>query len=163
MGTSIPWWTVFSVYDDTQEAFVHYAQAKDSDAAWRKALAAAEGPIHKAGIVPGKVAPIPDEGDGVVPIRGRGHTIKVASIIVSTREIVIPGRCPGCRGDTRKTAALLETNHIPRRWPGHLSHNGKDISAERDGRVVDGAKTIETTQIACGKCSHVIWDGVSHG
>ncbi len=163
MAASNPWWTVYAVYDDTRESFVHFTQATDRDAAWKKALRAAEGPIHEGGIVPGKVPPVPAVDDGIVPIRGRGHAIKVTHILVTSRHVIIPGRCPGCRGDTRRTAALLETSHVPRRWHGHLSHNGKDISAERDGRVVDGTKIIETTQITCAKCSHVIWDGVSHG
>jgi hypothetical protein len=158
-----PWWTVFAVYDDNQEAFVHFTQAKDPDAAWKKALSAAEGPIHRAGVVAGKIYDLSKDDDGVIPIRGRGHAIEVAHVVVTSRHVIIPGRCPGCRLDTRKTAALIETSLAPRKWFAHLSHNGKDLSAERDGRSSDSHKLIETVKIACNKCSHVIWDGVVHG
>lgn len=162
MTVASQWWTVFAVYDDTQEAFVHFAHAKDPEAAWKKALAAAEGPIHKAGIVPGKVAPVEEEDKHIIPIRGKGHAIKVSSVYVTTKEIVIPGRCPGCKSDTRKTGALLESNLVPRKWHAHLSHNGKDLSSERDGRCVDGRKIIETTAIMCTACERAIWDGVDY-
>lgn len=155
-------WTVFATYDDTQEPFVFHVETKDPDTAWKRALLAAEAPIHKAGIVPGKVIPVPERDEEIVPIRGRGHAIRVASIVVAAREVVIPGRCPKCRADTRRTAALVETSHVPRQSFGHLSQNGKDLSAERDARASDGDDVVATTRIACAKCAHAIWDGIRH-
>lgn len=163
MGNNQPWWTVFAVYDDDARPFVPFVQAKDVAGALSKALREADGPIRVAGIVPGKVTPVDDDGANVIPIRGRGHSITVTAIVVSEREIVLPGRCPECKADTRRANALLETNHVPRCWHAHLSHNGKDLSHERGGRSIDGSKMIETTQIQCAKCDHLIWDGLFRG
>ena len=162
MGSTNPWWTVFAVYDDNDQAFVHFIQAKDCAGARSKALREADGVILIAGIVPGKVQPV-DETSGVIPIRGRGHAIDVTAVYVTTKQIVVPGRCPGCKTDTRRANALIETNFVSRRWNAHLSHNGKDISAERGGRSIDGSKMIETTHLQCSGCSYVIWDGVTYG
>ena len=162
MASNQPWWTVFAVYDDNEQSFVHFVQAKDVESARSKALRAADGVILIAGIVPGKVQPADEPHENVVPIRGHAHTITVSAIYIVAKEVVLPGRCPTCKADTRRANALVETNYVPRTWHAHLSHNGKDISAERGGKSIDGDKMVETAIIQCAKCRHLIWNGV-HG
>lgn len=153
-----PWWTVVAVYDDSDESFVHYTQAKDIDDAWRKALHAADGPIRKGGIFQGQIHPADEPDPGIVPIRGKGHAIEVHAVIVQRRQIVLPGRCPGCKSDTRRAHALRETNLRFQYWAAHLAHNGKDLSHERDHKHSEG-NMIEAVGLRCGRCEHVIWDG----
>lgn len=160
MTNNYPWWTVFAVYDDTRERFVHHAQTADADQAWRSALGAAEGPIHRAGIVAGRVDPVPDPEENVVPIRGPEHATKVARVTVEPCEVMIPARCPRCRADTRRSGALVETSLLPRIWHAHLAPNGKDLSSERHGRAVEGKPVIEAARVSCAACEHVMWNGI---
>lgn len=154
------WWTVFAVYDDTRERFVHHAQATDADQAWRCALGAAEGPIHRAGIVAGRVEPVPEPEENVVPIRGAEHATRVARVTIEACETMIPARCPGCRADTRRSGALVETSLTARTWPAHLAPNGKDLSSERHGRAVETEPVAEAARITCAACRHVVWNGI---
>ncbi len=150
---------MFAVYDDNEQSFVHFVQAKDVENARSKALRAADGVILIAGIVPGKVQPVDEAPPNVIPIRGRGHAIEVSSVVVSKRTVVLPGRCPNCKADTRRANALVEINLQHRYWNAHLSHNGKDLAHERGGKSRDG-DMIETCAIRCSQCSHMIWDGL---
>lgn len=156
------WWTVFAVYDDNQEPYIEFVEAKDKAEARAKALRAADGIILIAGIAPGK---IPDADvndlDNVVPIRGKGHAIDVSLVRVTTRKVTLPGRCPECRADLRRSGAMIETFLSGHKWPAHLSWNGKDLSPERDGKKTNVAFDVDCAVIACAKCNHKVWNGLA--
>jgi len=156
-------WTVFAVYDDTEQPFIEYVEAKDKAEARSKALRKANGVILIAGIAPGRISNADvDDLDNVVPIRGKGHAIEVTHVRVTRRKIVVPGRCPKCKQDLRRANALIETMLDPYQWPAHLSWNGKDVSHERDGKRASVPTSIEFVALHCMKCGHAIWEGL-HG
>jgi hypothetical protein len=159
------WWTVFAVYDDNEQAYVDHFEAKTWQEARSKALRKAEAVILIAGIVPGKVDSVDvDSTDNVIPIRGKGHAIEVAHVRITTRKIVIPGRCPGCKKDLRRANALVETYLVAHQWKAHLSHNDKDLSGERDGTMNRIPKqVIDATRLECGSCGVMVWDGYHVG
>lgn len=157
------WWTVFAVYDDNEQPYIEYVEAKDKQDARSKALRKADGVILIAGIAPGKIEDADVEGlDNVVPIRGKAHAIDVTHIRITKRQIVVPGRCPGCKHDLRRANALVETMLDPRQWLAHLAPNGKDVCGERmQGKHARG-ETIEFVALHCANCGHAIWEG-RHG
>lgn len=160
-STTKEWWTVFAVYDDNQEPYIEYVQAKDKADARSKALQKADGVILIAGIAQGKILDADvNDLDNIVPIRGKGHAVDVTLVRITSRKLVIPGRCPQCRADLRRSGALHETMLNASRWSAHLSWNGKDLSAERDGARSPVGKAIECVGITCTKCSHNIWNGL---
>lgn len=156
-----PWWTVFAVYDDTEEPYIEFVQAGDKKEARSKALRKADGVILIAGIAPGKIQDADAEGlDNVVPIRGKGHAIEVTHVHITKRQIVVPGRCPKCKTDLRRAAAIVETMLDTRKWLGHLSSNGKDVTGERAQGKHHPACFYEFVNLECAACGHAIWEGL---
>lgn len=155
------WWTVFAVYDDNEQSYVDHFEAKTWQEARSKALRKADAVILIAGIVPGKVDSVDvDSVENVVPIRGKGHAIEVAHVRISTRQLVVPARCPKCKKDLRRANAIVETYLTAHLWKAHLSHNDKDLSGERDGAMNRVPKqVIDAARLECGACSTTIWDG----
>jgi len=158
------WWTVFAVYDEDNEPYVHFVEAIDVERARTRALRDAEGVILISGIVHGRVYPADTPTNTVTPIRGKEHAITVSHVRVTQKKLVIPGRCSKCKGDFRRAGALIETWFGPREWHGHLSHNGKDLSAERDGMLIEGGLAmIDTVRLRCSGCGNDAWNGVDNG
>lgn len=157
-----PWWTVFAVYEDTEEPYVAYVQADDKKEARSRALQNADGVVLVAGIALGKITDASVDGmDNIVPIRGKTHAIEVTHVHVTRRKIVVPARCPGCRADLRKTAMIVETLLDTRQRVAHLSPNGKDIVDERSqGSRASAATSHGLVDLACASCGHEIWKGL---
>lgn len=155
------WWTVFAVYEDNEEPYIQFVQADDKKEARSKALRKADGVILVAGIAPGKIADASVDGmDNIVPIRGKEHAIEVAHVHVTKRQIIVPGRCPKCKADLRRTAAIVETLLDSRQWLARLSANGKDVVGERtQGKHARGV-TYEFINLDCAACGHAIWEGL---
>jgi len=157
------WFTVFAVYDDNEQPYIEFVEAKDKQEARSKALRKADGVILIAGIAPGKVEDADVEGlDNVVPIRGKEHAIEVTHVRITKRKVVLPGHCPACRHDFRRARSIAESFLMPALWPAHLSHNGKDLTHERDAHQVRDGAVIPLVTLSCGNCGHKIWEGM-HG
>jgi hypothetical protein len=155
------WWTVFAVYDDNEEPYIEFVQADDKKEARSKALRKADGVILIAGIAPGKIQDADVEGlDNVVPIRGKEHAIEVSHVRITKRSIVVPGRCPKCKVDLRRAAAIVETILDSRKWLAHLSSNGKDVTSERAQGKHAPASFYEFVNLDCASCGHAIWEGL---
>ncbi len=156
------WWTVIGIYDDNEQSYIEYVEAKDKLDAKSKALRKADGPLIIAAIAPGKITDADIDGlDNVVPIRGKKHEIEVTNVRISRRRFLIPGRCPKCKKDLRRAGAMVETFLSSHHWPGHLASDGKTFAHERDFSatpVADG--TFERVILACSDCKHLIWDGL---
>lgn len=155
------WWTVFAVYEENEEPYVEFVQADDKKEARAKALRKADGVILVAGIAPGKITDASvDDMDNIVPIRGKEHAIEVTHVHVTKRQIIVPGRCPKCRADLRKTAAIIESLLDTRQRLAHLSANGKDVVDERAQGKHARVVTHEFINLECAACGHAIWEGL---
>lgn len=152
-------WTVFAVYDDNEQRYSTFIDAPTVAEAERLAKVGADGPIIIAGVVAGRVHSVDATPENVTPIRGAGHAIEVSSVIVSSQPVIIPGRCPHCKADTRRAHALTETNLQYQDWKAHLGRDGKKLSHERDHTMTVGAM-VPTVALRCTVCQHAIWDGV---
>lgn len=156
-------WTVFAVYDDNEQPYIAYVEAKNKTEARSKALRKADGVILIAGIAPGKISGADvDDLDNVVPIRGKHHEIDVTHVRISQRKFRIPGRCPACKKDLRRAGAMVEKFLVSRSWMGHLSHDGKHYAPERDlaERPSGQEGRFDLVMLVCTECKHIIWDGL---
>lgn len=156
------WWTVFAIYEDTQEGYVTHVEATDVAAAKARAYREAESVILIAGVVEGKVNSVEEPTPDVTPLRGRGHAITVTHVHATTRKVVVPSRCPNCRSDFRKPRAVVQTDLVGRGWDGHLTKRGDSVSAEKDHMPqMRIATAVEAVRIRCTACKHSIWDGLN--
>lgn len=157
----MPWWTVFAVYADNEEGYVHHIQAPDVAAAKAKAYREAESVILIAGVVAGKVDAVEEPTHDVTPLRGRGHAIVVSSVHVTERKIVVPSRCPNCKSDLRKPHAIMQGDLVLRTWNGHLTKAGDSVAAEKDQpSSMRGNASIEAARLRCPLCRHDFWNGL---
>lgn len=157
------WWTVVSVYDDSDEEFLAHAEAKTAQAAVAIALQQAEGVLRgKPTVFEGRHSPV-RLNDDVVPIRGKGHEIEVTHVRITHRKMVIPGRCAKCKHDFRKAEALREQFLVGRTQSGHLLHNNKDFVPDRYSGVGEGPARWTLAALWCGKCLHPVWEGIHDG
>lgn len=155
------WWTVFAVYDEDQQPFITFVEARDKPEAWTAACGKADGIIRPVAIAPDKIRDAGIEGlDDVVPIRGKEHAISVSRVRITKHVLVVPGRCPRCKCELRRTGAIVETMLDTRQWLGHLSANGKDVCGERDQGKHARGTTFEFVNLDCAKCGHAIWEGL---
>jgi hypothetical protein len=154
------WWTVHATYDDNAESYLGHFEARTWEDAQSKALRSVESPICGIAVFPGKIQAVNIDDKNVVPIRGKGHAIEVTHVRISTRQLIIPARCPKCKKDLRRANAIVETYLTAHQWRAHLSHNEKDLSGERDGALARVPKqVIDTARLECGACGAMIWDG----
>lgn len=159
--TSKEWWTVFAVYDDSEEPYIAHVQAEDKADARSKALRKADGVILIAGIAPGRIRDAGVEGlDDVVPIRGRVHLIEVTHVRIARRKIPLPSRCPKCRHDFKRAGALAETMLDTRQWLAHLSPTGKEVIGEKLAGKHHRETTFEYAELRCASCAHPVWEGL---
>ncbi len=152
------------MYADTEESYVTHVQADDATGARQKAYRQAESVILIAGVVAGKINTEEDKPTDVTPLRGRGHAIVARRITVVERKIVIPSRCPKCKTDLRKPHAVLQGDLVIRKWSGHLTQRGDELSAEKNQDMhVMGRSIIDAVKLRCVMCSHDLWNGVPKG
>lgn len=157
------WYTVFAVYDDNEEPYIEYVEAKDKADAKTQALRKAEAPILIAGIAPGKITDAGvDDYDKVVPIRGTQHLIEVTSVTVSPRKFMVPRRCQGCAADLKRAKAMTETFISTHEWLGHLSRDGKTFSHEKDQADARTVRSVfPLARIVCTGCRRALWEGLN--
>ena len=162
--TKKTWWTVSGAYDDGGEPFLKFVEALDPAAARKKALKDADAVVIGTVVFAGRLYPADTPSDDVIPIRGKDHAISVSHVHVTEHKLIVPNRCSKCKQDLKRAGALLETWLAPRSWSCHLAHNGKDLSGEKDGNLIEGGVTlVETVRIRCAACKHDIWNGVDNG
>lgn len=159
-------WTVFAVYIHDQNEIEPYdkvVEAKTPEEAEAKIKAEAEYVTKVLWILPGKDQKYVVAGrTNIVPIRGKKHEIEVTHVRIARRKFFIPGRCPSCKKDLRRAAALLEKFVEVKTWAGHLSHNNKDFVHERDWQVQTGHghDVFDRVMLICNDCRHIVWDGL---
>lgn len=163
-------YTVFAVYEDSMDQrYAEFIEASSPEEAERLAIRYADAAIIVAGVVEGKVFPVDQvEESKVTPIRGRGYATNVTRISVENVSIRLPLKCPSCKKDLRKPAAIVqwcyEISHAMGRIPRGETDGENGVWMEASAYIpIDPPPKIPDALIACSllchACGHVLWDG----
>lgn len=160
------WFTVYAVYDDNQQPWCAWFEARDVADARAQALQAVNDIIIIAAIVAGKILPLDgQEVSNITPLKARGHTITVAHHNVTTRCLAMPTRCPGCSRDLRRARALTATTAETQTWPVHLAKDRQQVALTREQTLTECSQTTRPLpllpiRLTCSTCRHSFWEGL---
>lgn len=159
-------YTVFGVYDDTDERYADFIKADSPEDAEKK-VNKAHPTVVIAGVVEGEVHPVDGASPlGVTPLKGRGYETKVMALHAVVHKIRLPFSCPNCDQNLRASNTVQQLDWIEQASIGRIPRTAPlhewGVDRNLDRKPIPGPdKPLRAVGLWCLSCGQALWNGLT--